>query len=159
MTKRMIYVIIAVVVLLPVVFVAGRNFLSARPSGLGVNEGRLAACPDSPNCVSTQADVERHAIEPVAFTGSADKAIDAIKSALERMPRTRIIEERDDYLHAEATSLLFRFVDDVEFFVNQEQGLIHFRSASRLGRSDLGVNRARIDRFRSLLEQELRNRR
>jgi uncharacterized protein (DUF1499 family) len=116
---------------------------------LGVLDGRLAPCPDSPNCVSTQAADREHRIEPISFEGPAASIIPRLKTALASVPRMRIVAEKGDYLHAEATSLIFRFVDDVEFFVDREARLIHVRSASRVGHSDLGVNRRSMEQIRS----------
>ena len=108
----------------------------------------LAACPDKPNCVSSQADDQRHLIEPLRFTGEPGEAWSRLKAILQQQPRTRIVDEQDGYLHAEFRSLVFRFVDDVEFVMQPEQGVIHIRSASRTGYSDFGVNRRRVNRLR-----------
>src|SRR4051812_29744893 len=90
--------------------------LTARkPDNLGVSNGRLAPCPSSPNCVCTQDDDPGHRIEPLSFRGSPAEALTRLKGILMGLPRVRIVAETDRYLHAECTSLLFRFVDDVEF--------------------------------------------
>jgi len=120
----------------------------ARGAGLGVRDGRLAPCPQTPNCVSSQAADAGHAIAPLRYAGSPDAARERLKQVVAAMPRTRLVAERDGYLHYEFTSLIFRFVDDVEFWVDDQAGLIHVRSASRVGRSDLGVNRKRVERLR-----------
>lgn len=130
----------------------------ARPSHeLGVNNGRLADCPNSPNCVSTQALATDHRIEPIPVTGASGSAVQRIEAILRSMPRTRIVSSRDDYLHVEFRSLLLGFVDDVEFAIDESAGLIHFRSSSRLGRSDLGVNRHRMEQIRSKLDGHASN--
>ncbi len=154
LTNRRTLIIIAVAVFVPIVFLVSSSLFSSKPDNLGVNQGRLAACPESPNCVSTQALDEKHFIEPIAFAGSPDSAIQAIKEALATMPRINIVSETDDYLHAEATSLVFRFVDDLEFLVDEQNKLIQFRSASRIGHSDFGANRSRMERFREIFERE-----
>ena len=120
------------------------SLTSRRPDNLGVRDGKLAPCPSSPNCVCTQAADAQHRIEPIAFSGSPDEAKARLKAILAELPRVRIVSETDHYLHTEFTSRLFRFVDDVEFLI-EPGGVIHFRSASRAGRSDLGVNRARME--------------
>ncbi len=109
----------------------------------GNNQG-LSACPDSPNCVSSLASDPRHKIEPLPMQGGGATAINALRTVIEAMPRTRIVKADEGYLHAEFTSLIFRFVDDVEFVVDNTAGVIHVRSASRIGYSDLGVNRKRV---------------
>lgn len=125
------------------------SVLSRRPQGLGVLDGRLTACPATPNCVCSQDDRPDHAIEPLTFTDSPAAAWQRLEAAVAALPRTRIVERTDGYLHAEATSLLFRFVDDVEFLLDAEAKRIHVRSASRAGHSDLGVNRRRVEAIRA----------
>ncbi|HVC95589.1 MAG TPA: DUF1499 domain-containing protein [Pirellulales bacterium] len=120
-----------------------------KPANLGVVSGRLAPCPNSPNCVSTQATDADHRMEPIAIDDSPDQAIGRLKTVIGALPRMKIVTETEDYVHAEATSRLFRFVDDVEFFVDREAKVIHFRSASRVGHSDFGVNRARMEQIRA----------
>lgn len=115
-----------------------------RPDNLGVVNGQLAACPDSPNCVSTYATDAEHSIDPLVFTGEVAEAQARILSILEGMERITLITDEPGYVHVEARSRTFRFVDDVEFYFDQEAQLIHFRSASRLGHSDMGVNRNRM---------------
>jgi uncharacterized protein (DUF1499 family) len=124
------------------------SLTAKRPVNLGVFEGRLAPCPDSPNCVCTQAADEVHRIEPLTYTGSAAEAMARLQSVLAARPRVRIVTQTENYLHAEFTSRLFRFVDDVEFLLDDEAKAIHFRSASRAGHSDLGVNRRRMEEIR-----------
>src|SRR5262245_43281460 len=89
--------------------------MGKRPDNLGVKEGRLAACPSSPNCVCSQDEDAGHAIEPITFSGDADEAWARLKTVLSERPRTRVVSESEHYLHAEQTSLVFRFVDDLEF--------------------------------------------
>lgn len=127
------------------------SFSGTRPTNLGVNDGQLAACPGTPNCVSSQTDSSDtgHYIEPFACPLSAAEAIAKLQSIIESMPRTEIITTTDTYLYAEFTSKLMGYVDDVEFDVDSANTIIHVRSASRLGRSDLGVNRQRVEAIRS----------
>jgi uncharacterized protein (DUF1499 family) len=129
-------------------------FAGKRPQNLGYSNGRLAPCKRSPNCVSSQADPkdEEHYIAPIAVKGDA---ISAVRKAVESMPRTTVVAAETGYLYAEFRSKLMGFVDDVEFLVDPAKGVIHVRSASRLGRRDFGVNRDRIERLRSLLEKRI----
>jgi len=108
---------------------------------------RLAPCPGSPNCVSTQARGGYHAIPPIPYSGSEEGVLEHLKTVLQKMKRSRIVASSPDYLHAEFRTLL-GFVDDVEFYIDQEQHLIHMRSASRIGYWDLGVNRRRLEAIR-----------
>ena len=113
----------------------------------------LPACPSSPNCVSTlasHADTQ-HAIVPFRYQISLAEAKELLKALIASLPRTRLIEEDGEYLHYEFTSLLIRFVDDVEFVFDEGSKTIHFRSASRVGYGDLGVNRRRMENIRSSL--------
>ncbi len=125
-----------------------RNALAARPTDLGLVDGRLRPCPASPNCVCSQDADAMHAIEPLTYSGTAAEAIERLKAAILRMPRTKIVADTGDYLHVEFTTRLMRYVDDVEFAVDHQQKVIHCRSASRIGYSDLGVNRQRIEAIR-----------
>jgi len=110
---------------------------------------RLPPCPDTPNCVSSQSGDLKHAIEPIAFTGPAAEAMQRLVAMLDEMPRSKAITRSGSYLHYEFRSLVFRFVDDVECLLDADNGVIHIRSASRVGRSDLGVNRKRVERIRA----------
>lgn len=120
-----------------------------RPFQLGASGGRLAACPDTPNCVSSQSTDRRHAIDPLRYEGTAEKARERLIEAVSGMKRARIVVAEGRYLRAEFTSALFRFVDDVEFLLDEGTKTIHVRSASRVGNSDLGVNRKRAEEIRS----------
>ena len=115
----------------------------------------LAPCPSSPNCVSTQAQDEGHAIAPIRYRKSRAEAKEALKEIVRLLPRTKLVEEDESYLHYEFTSLLLRFVDDVEFVFEDESKTIQFRSASRTGYGDLGVNRNRMEQLRGLVGEKL----
>ena len=128
------------------------GLLSGKPAPTGVVDGRLASCPASPNCVCTFDTDPQHAMAPLSWGGSAEAAIERLRRIVLEQPRTRIVTAGENYLHAEFTSLMFGFVDDVEFLIDAESQRIHFRSASRLGRSDLGTNRRRMERIRQAWE-------
>jgi uncharacterized protein (DUF1499 family) len=131
------------------------RLLSRRPDNLGVTDGKLAPCPDTPNCVATQSGTGAQRMEPIPFEGTPAAALARLKRVLAALPRTRVASERENYLHVECTSLVFRFIDDVEFLIDADAEVIHFRSASRAGRSDLGVNRRRMEEVRRLFERNL----
>ncbi len=143
-------IIILVLILLGwVVSMAVLSASARRPGNLGVKDGRLASCSDAPNCVSSQADDAAHRMDPIPFDRDADAALARLKAVLAAQPRTAIVEAQGDYVHAECASLLFRFVDDVEFVVDRDKKVIHFRSASRAsGRSDLGVGASGLEEIR-----------
>jgi uncharacterized protein (DUF1499 family) len=115
----------------------------------------LGSCPTSPNCVSTQAQDEGHSIIPFRYRKSRVEAKEVLKEVIRSLPRMQLVEEDETYLHYEATSLLLRFVDDVEFLLDDETKTIHFRSASRIGYGDLGVNRKRMEQVRALVGEKL----
>jgi len=116
----------------------------------------LAPCPNSPNCVSSQAPESdhEHYIAPFRFSGDPAGAWQRLKAALLAEKRVTIKVEQSDYLRAEMRSLLFRFVDDIEFFLAADKGLVHVRSASRVGYSDFGVNRKRVERIRATFDSQ-----
>jgi uncharacterized protein (DUF1499 family) len=113
---------------------------------------RLAPCPSSPNCVSSQATDDAHRVAPIAFRGDPAAALRRLRAVIEAMPRTRVVEMTDSRLRAEFRSWLFRFVDDVDAIVDPRTGTIEVRSASRVGYSDLGVNRKRVEEIRAAFE-------
>jgi uncharacterized protein (DUF1499 family) len=129
------------------------SFTGTRPANLGVHDSRLAPCPSSPNCVSSDDADAGHAIPAYYLIVPADEAWRAVRAAVASLPRTRIVSEGDDYLHAECRSAFFGFVDDVELHLRPRQNLVAVRSAARLGHSDFGVNRKRTEKLRSLLAQ------
>lgn len=123
-----------------------------RPTNLGVKDGKLSPCPDTPNCVISESDADaEHAIAPLAYTGDPAQAMALLEAVVNAMSRTKIIEKTDRYLYAEFTSKLMGFVDDVEFYLDPSTPVIQVRSASRLGQSDLGANRKRIEAIRQAL--------
>ena len=143
-----------VLVFIPIIGLYALSMTATEPVNLGVNQGRLADCPASPNCVATQSGVDSQKMQPVSYSGSKEEITGEIKSAIQsRFPRARLVSETDNYLHFEFTSLIFRFVDDVEFLIDDTNKLIHFRSASRVGYSDMGANRKRMQTIVSEISQ------
>jgi uncharacterized protein (DUF1499 family) len=130
---------------------------ATRPAHIGIVDGKLSPCPYSPNCVSSQSKDEKHFIEPFRYEGTKQQTMDRIISVLQGAKRCRIVTIRDNYIHAEFTSAFFRFVDDVEFYIESEAKIVHIRSASRIGNSDFGVNRKRLEKLRSLFNDSARN--
>lgn len=122
------------------------------PSQIGVQDGKLVPCPESPNCVSSFAKDAEHGIDPYRFSGSPDAVLKELKTYLAALDRVRIVSIRDQYIYAEFSSVVMRYVDDVEFMLVPEKKVLHFRSASRLGYGDMGVNRERIESIREHLK-------
>lgn len=131
-------------------------FSGTRPANLGVHEARLAPPTRTPNNVNSQidkaADAE-HYIEPLRYRGDARKAWETLRNIVTGMQRVKVVKSEPNYLYAEFTSKLIGFVDDTEFYLDEKAGVIHVRSASRLGRSDSGVNRGRVESIRAKLAQ------
>jgi uncharacterized protein (DUF1499 family) len=122
----------------------------SRPARLGIIDGKLTPCPASPNCVCSQYPDQKHAIEPISYQGPAQEAAARLLAILRGMKRAKVVTKQARYFHVEFTSAVFRFVDDAEFSIDDEQKLIHVRSAARLGYSDFGVNRKRMETIRRL---------
>ncbi|HYW20693.1 MAG TPA: DUF1499 domain-containing protein [Nodularia sp. (in: cyanobacteria)] len=123
----------------------------ADSSGLGVENNHLSACPASDNCVVSQNADAKHAIDPITYHVDRDTARETLLKVLSVVPRTEVTEQTDNYIHALSKSRIFKFVDDVEFYLPADELAIHTRSASRIGESDLGVNRRRVEQIRLAL--------
>ncbi|HDZ17262.1 MAG TPA: DUF1499 domain-containing protein [archaeon] len=124
--------------------------MSNTENQIGLRDGKLAPCPKSPNCVSTQVSDKRHKIEPLKYNTTLKEAKLKILDIIKSLKRTIIINETENYIHAEVRTRTFKFVDDVEFYFDDTEKIIHFRSAARVGWSDMGVNRKRMKNIRKL---------
>lgn len=142
--------IVAVIVLF---FILGVMSRSGKAPGL--IEGRLSSCPARPNCIcSEQEDDALHYLEPLTIPGKSTVAtVEMLKDTIREMGGS-IQAESDDYLAATFSSAIFGFVDDVEIRIDAMQNVIHLRSASRVGHSDMGVNRQRAELFKRLTLQK-----
>ena len=122
---------------------------------LGIENGKFKQCPHTPNCVNSQAKDKKHFIEPILITATPLEAKNYILKTLYDLKVSKVIAVEDNYIRAEFVSKIFRFVDDVEFYFpdnDSKELLVHVRSASRVGYSDLGVNRKRIEQIRSKIK-------
>lgn len=128
----------------------GATCASRRPVEAQLEGGRLRPCPGTPNCVSSE--VGEADVEPFTFTGDADAAFESLVAFLEAEPRVEVLARSGDHVHAVAKTALLRFADDLELRLDRERGVIHVRSASRIGISDLGANRARVESIRARWE-------
>ena len=132
-------------------------FSGTRPDNLGVRDGRLAPPKPTPNNVHSQIDKAAdpgHFIEPLRFQGDPGKAWEKLQSVVNGMERVTVVKSEAGYLYAEFSTRLMGYVDDVEFMLDEKAGAIQVRSASRLGSSDFGVNRERIESIRAGLARE-----
>ncbi|HOZ64071.1 MAG TPA: DUF1499 domain-containing protein [Burkholderiaceae bacterium] len=156
--KILWFLALLVVVLALALIIAGQMGLLAgkAPSRLGVTDGRLKPPSSTPNSVSSQASLypdhpqQAYAtIAPLTFKGDGEAAIKELAQVLTQLPRTVIVTQNADYLYAQSTTALLKFTDDVEFWLDKPNNVIQARSSSRLGRKDLGVNRARVEAIRA----------
>lgn len=154
--------LVLILILVIVAILAGQlgMFKGAAPNDLGVVEGRLKLPADTPNSVSSQADLypnhPQHnyaRIEPLSLVGDNKSILSKIKAIIELMPGSQIITDQENYLYVQFTTRVMKFVDDAEFWCDPQSNVVQVRSASRLGKSDLGVNRQRIEWIRKQLEE------
>ena len=127
-------------------------FAGTAPSNLGVQDDRLAPCPTSPNCILSQGSDPAHEIAPLTYQSDRQTAYENLVKILGVVPRTRIVTQTENYIRVEFESRLMGFIDDGEFYFPETEGIIQVRSASRLGESDLGVNRTRMEQIRLALQ-------
>jgi uncharacterized protein (DUF1499 family) len=154
------WIVLAALGLVALTLVAGQlgAFSGQAPANLGQRDGRLKPPSKTPNSVSSQADtwvdhpMQAYArIAPLALKGDGSATIAQIKRIVEAMPGATVVKAQDDYLYVQFTTRLMKFVDDAEFWFDPASGVVHVRSASRVGRKDFGVNRARIESIRQAL--------
>ena len=136
-------------IIICLIFILLTSCAGTKPDSIG----QFADCPDKPNCVSTKSDVTSHKVSPLTYKSSLQEAKNKLIKIVKMLPRSKIINNNESFLYVEFTSQVFRFVDDLEFYFN-EPGIIHFRSASRIGHSDMGVNRDRVEEIRLLFKKD-----
>lgn len=134
-------------------------FAGSAPINLGIKEGRLQAPSLNPNSVSSQAvlypehpQMAYASIAPLEFQGDGEDAMNRLAGMLARTPGTVVVTRNAGYVYAQCSTAVLKFTDDVEFWLEKPAGVIQFRSASRLGRKDFGVNRARMEAIRAKLQ-------
>ena len=160
MLRWMVYALLAVLALALLGLAAGRLGLLAgqAPADLGVRDGRLKAPSTRPNSVSSQAALwpghprlAYASIAPLPALGDEARTLARLRSLVEATPGARVVQAEGGYLRAEFTTPLMRYTDDVEFWFDSTAGVVQVRSASRLGYSDRGANRARVEALRQQL--------
>ena len=159
--RKTLMTLLILIVVLPLAVLVAAQFGALRgtpPTDLGVRDGRLKPPSNTPNSVTSQAalypghpQAQRAAIAPLRYSGDGKAAMRKIAGILRGMERTELITDQPGYLYAQCTTRLMRFTDDIEFWLDETAGVIHVRSASRLGRKDFGVNRARVEAIRARL--------
>lgn len=154
MTIRRRRIVIVALLILGGVTMFGIPFLSRQRPEVGPQDGRLRPCPPSPNCVCSFDTDDEHRIAPIDAGPQPAERFDQLHNLMRSLPRAQIVNDEGTYLHAEFTTPLLRFVDDVEFLLDESAGVIHVRSASRIGHSDFGANRDRVEMLRQRLADE-----
>jgi uncharacterized protein (DUF1499 family) len=159
MTVLRIVLFVLIVGILLLVLMGQAGLLEGRPRGeLGVKDGKLQRPSRSENSVSSQAvlwpdhPMRSYAqVDPLRIPGPRAVALKKLRATLEGMPRMRVVSAEDNYIYAQHSTAMLRFVDDVEFFYSEPESVVHVRSASRLGRKDFGTNRKRVEAIRTAL--------
>ena len=159
LTLKWFFVLILFLAILAILAGQLGMFKGIAPNDLGVVEGRLKLPADTPNSVSSQADFypdhPQHGyarIEPLPLVGDSKSVLDKIKSIIEVIPGSKVVIYQEHYLYVQFTTRVMKFVDDAEFWFDPQSNVVQVRSASRLGKSDLGVNRKRIEWIRGQLK-------
>lgn len=144
--------IITIILLVLAALYIGRIVLqnTTSPAHIGHKDGKLAAMPDKPNAVSSQTEILDKQVAPLPFKGSREETLEAAINALNSMGNNALQVQESDYLYSIFSTKLLHFNDDVEILLDEQQQLLHFRSQSRAGYSDLGVNRQRYEDFKAL---------
>ncbi len=165
MLKKIVIVVVGIVVVAAIGLGARMYWLGKKSSSvvnnkLGVVEGHLQACGEKPNCVSSSADpASDFYIEPIQdqnIEGTWDDLNMLLQDMLKDKSRFKILKQETNYIHIMAISKIFGFIDDVEFHLVPEKGLIEIRSQSRVGYSDMGANRKRLEKIRKQLHPKLK---
>ncbi len=147
-----ILVILAVLAVLGFIALVAFARLQGPPANLGVTNGKLQDCPDSPNCISTQHNLKYPLADPIPYDGNLDAARETMLAVLAGMERNKVLSTTEDYIHAEFRSATIGFGDDVELYFDDAAKVIHFRSAARLGYDDFKVNPRRMKAIRAAFE-------
>ena len=160
--RYLILFVLAVAIVALAILVAGQmGMLRGKPpADLGVKDGKLKRPSRTPNSVTSQAmlwpDHPQQTYSAIApFKASADGSAEMakIRAVLKSMPHTVIVKDEPGYIYAQCTTPTLKFTDDVEFALDASKGIIDVRSASRIGRKDFGVNRARVEYIRRAVEK------
>lgn len=149
---RMILKIIGLIIVLIITMMVMKN--NQVPSGLGLTDGKLAEVPKSPNGVSTQTEVKEKKVEALPFIGTLEDSRKRVLEAMTNYGKYHVVAKRDQYLHVVFKTGTMQYKDDAEFYFDTEEELIHFRSASRVGHSDMGLNKERYEAIRRLYLSE-----
>ncbi|MFQ3228877.1 DUF1499 domain-containing protein [Reinekea sp.] len=144
---------ILIIIAIFIVFNFGRIYYqNSQAPTLGVTDGQLSAIDKKPNNVSSQTDVPEKHVAPLAMKSTATATMQALVAASAQYGNASIIEQTDHYLYVVFTTALMKYRDDVEFYIDEANKEVHFRSASRAGYSDMGLNRERYNKIAELYQ-------
>lgn len=151
--KTLLWIVLAVVALVLIVRMILPRMTQSVAGGVVLRDGgdALADCPGTPNCQGSMSSDAGHRVGALPGRGSVSASLEAIEGVLAAMPGAHVVERNDRWLHATVTSRLVGYVDDIEFLVDENGKQVQVRSASRIGKSDLGANAKRIERLRDAL--------
>lgn len=157
MIKIIKIIVLVVFIALPaiLILIGQLGLLSGtRPTDLGLKDGLLKPpIKDYWNVISSHAEkqphTDYHVIAPIKYSGSGKEAFAKLEAIVRAMDGATVVTKQDNYLYAEFQTKVLKFIDDVEFVLDEPAGVIQMRSASRLGRKDLGANRTRLEAIRS----------
>lgn len=121
---------------------------SATKKGPTYDGSELGACPNSPNCISSLAEDDKHYLEAIEYDITKEQAKEIILEIVKEEKNSEVLKIEDDYIHVIFKSGVFKFIDDLEFVFLEDKNTINFRSAARSGYSDFGVNRKRLERIK-----------
>jgi uncharacterized protein (DUF1499 family) len=152
MRNRAVQIVLGVIGILVIAFLARVIIEGNRVPELGVQDGKLAAISSKPNNVSSQVDDANKKVATLAFKDSAPETLAALKAAVAVYGGGSIAAESEDYLYVIFTTSLMRYRDDVEFWLDVDNKVVHYRSSSRAGHSDMGLNRKRYDQIAELYQ-------
>ncbi|MFT5889708.1 MAG: hypothetical protein ACI9BO_002536 [Zhongshania sp.] len=152
MRNKTVKIVLSVIGIFVVLFLVRVFIEGNRVPELGVRDGKLAEISSKPNNVSSQADDPNKKVATLTFKDSPAETMNALKRAVADYGGGKIAAESEDYLYVIFTTSLMRYRDDVEFWLDVENKLVHFRSSSRAGYSDMGLNRKRYDSIAELYQ-------
>lgn len=120
------------------------------PNNIGLVEGRLRDMPKKDNAVSSQTDIKEKFVEPLSFKEDLQNSKLIINNIIKNYEGSKIITDEQNYMHIVFTTGKMRYKDDVELLFDETNNLIHYRSESRIGYSDMGLNRKRYENIKNL---------
>ncbi|MCH2533473.1 MAG: DUF1499 domain-containing protein [Bdellovibrionales bacterium] len=148
--KKILYVVIALPIIALIYFFGLGFYSQSLNQNHGIVNDQLKPCPDKPNCVSSQEDRDSHYVPPIEVE-SVRNSLQKLVDYFSKNPEYQLQQVSNNYLHVVHKSKIFKYRDDIEFYGDPEKRLLHVRSASRVGYSDIGTNKKRVEKLRSLI--------